>query len=94
MLFVVFALDRPDAQALRLANRQAHLDYLKSFEKQLVFAGPLQTDDGEGMVGSLLVMDFPDHAAARAFSEGDPYRKAGLFRSVEIRRWKKVLPNS
>jgi uncharacterized protein YciI len=38
-------------------------------------------------------MEFPDRAAAEAFAAGDPYRKAGLFESVIIRRWKKVLPS-
>jgi uncharacterized protein YciI len=78
---------------VRLANRQAHLDYLKRFEANLVFAGPFLSDDGEGMEGSLLAMDFPDRAAAEEFAAGDPYRKAGLFQSVSIRRGKKVLPS-
>jgi hypothetical protein len=52
----------------------------------------LQSDDGNSMTGSLLIMDFPDRAAVEAFAAGDPYAAAGLFESVVIRRWKKVLP--
>ena len=54
-------------------------------------AGPLLNDAGTGMVGSLLVLDLPDRDAADAFAASDPYAKAGLFRSVEVRPWKKVF---
>ena len=43
------------------------------------------------MCGSLIVLDVPDLDAARAWAEADPYAKAGLFDSVAIREWKKVI---
>jgi uncharacterized protein YciI len=92
MLFVIYCVDRPGRSQVRLDNRPAHLAFLESYKANLVAAGPLQSDDGAGMLGSLLIMDFPDRAAAEAFAAGDPYAAAGLFESVVIRRWKKVLP--
>ncbi|HSO43642.1 MAG: YciI family protein [Rhodospirillales bacterium] len=92
MLFVIYCVDRPGQEPLRLENRPAHLAFLGSYKDNVVAAGPLQSDDGNSMVGSLLIMDFPDHDAAEAFAAGDPYAAAGLFESVVIRRWKKVLP--
>lgn len=91
MLFAIQALDKPDSLELRMTTRAAHLEYIKGFQAQALFLGPLQADD-ETMIGSLLIMDFPDRAAAEAFAAGDPYRQAGLFQSVEIRRCKKVFP--
>jgi hypothetical protein len=44
------------------------------------------------MTGSLLIIDFADRKAAEDFAANDPYNKAGLFESVIIRRWKKVIP--
>ena len=44
------------------------------------------------MIGSLLLMEFGTGAEAAAFAAGDPYGKAGLFRSVTITPWRKVLP--
>ena len=44
------------------------------------------------VIGSLLLMEFPSRADAERFSAGDPYRKAGLFQSVAITPWRKVLP--
>ena len=48
--------------------------------------------DGQAPVGSLLIMEFEDLAAARAFAQDDPFAKAGLFQSVDIRPWRKTFP--
>ena len=94
MLFAIFCTDKPDSSPIRATARPAHLDYVRAFSAKVLMAGPTQTDDGESMNGSLLVMEFPDLAAAKAFSENDPYSQAGLFESVTVRPWKKVFPES
>ena len=55
-------------------------------------AGPTLDDGGAGMTGSLIIMEFEDGAAAEAFSRDDPYARAGLFESVVVRPWRRVLP--
>ncbi len=92
MLFMIHCVDKDGAQDLRAANREAHLTYLKGFADKIFAAGPLLREDGEGMAGSLLLMEFPDRAAVEAFAREDPYAKSGVFQSVEIKAWKKVLP--
>ena len=92
MHFVFRCLDRPDAAEVRRVNRDAHLAHLARVEAQIVAAGPLLSDDGERMIGSLLVIDFADRAAAEAFARADPYARAGLFSSVSITPWKRVYP--
>ncbi|WP_448950020.1 YciI family protein [Labrys neptuniae] len=87
MLFVVQCEDIPNGLDLRLATRQAHLDYLKTQEAFIRAAGPF-LDEQERMVGSMLVVDFPTEAEARTFAANDPYAKAGLFASTTIRRWR------
>ena len=70
-------------------NREAHLAYLK--ETGVVSqAGPL-LDEAGGMIGSLVVLDVADMAAARDWAANDPYAKAGLFASVDLIAWKKVI---
>ena len=91
MLFAFYCLDKKDHSQVRAENRETHVAYLKSFSEKVVTAGPLLSDDGNGMVGSLIILDLADRKEAEAFSEGDPYSKAGLFESVEIRPWKKVF---
>lgn len=91
-MFVVHCQDKPGAQQVRLDNRAAHLEFLKANIAHVVMAGPVQTEDRTGMVGSVLVLDFPDRAALDAFLAQDPYAKAGLFASVTVLPYKKVLP--
>ncbi|MGB0682655.1 MAG: YciI family protein [Magnetovibrionaceae bacterium] len=92
MHVVIHCVDKADHQAVRLENREAHLAYLGGFKDQIVAAGPTLNEAGDGMTGSVLVMEFADRAAAEAFCAGDPYAKAGLFQSTTILPWKKVLP--
>jgi uncharacterized protein YciI len=90
-LFAIHCTDKPGRPELRLDNRAAHLEYLKAAGEALFLAGPLLAADGAAMVGSLLVLDLPDEAAAHDWCAGDPYAKAGLFESVTVRRYKPVL---
>ena len=94
MLYAIYCLDRPGQAGLRAATRQAHLDFLAPYVERIRFAGPLLAEDGESMVGSLLVIDFPDRAAVDAFLAADPYAKAGLFQSAVARPWRQVLPKA
>ncbi len=87
MLFAIRALDKPDSLQLRKDTRAAHLEYLADFTTPV--GGPLLDTDGN-MCGSLLLLEADSLDAAQAFAEGDPYRKAGLFESVEIHEFMKV----
>ncbi|MBI5166065.1 MAG: YciI family protein [Magnetospirillum sp.] len=91
-MFVVHCQDKPGHQQVRLDNRSAHLDFLKANLDKVVMAGPVQTEDRQGMVGSVLVLDVPDRAALDALLAEDPYAKAGLFAAVTVLPYRKVLP--
>ena len=92
MLFAIFCTDKEDYLDVRLDNRPAHVEHLKSLGDKLVFAGPTLDDDGETMNGSLIVVDLNSIEEAQEFVSNDPYVQAKLFESVVIRAWKKVLP--
>jgi uncharacterized protein len=89
MLYALICSDRPGAIAVRRANREAHLGYLRE-TGVVVQAGPFLDAAGE-MVGSLVVIDVPTRAEAEDWAAGDPYARAGLFETVEIRAWNKVV---
>ena len=89
MLVCLTAHDKAGALDVRLENRSAHVEYLKSTD-HVHLAGPLIDADG-GMCGSMIVLDVPDMAAAEAWATNDPYAKAGLFSSVTLTEWKKVI---
>ena len=89
MLIALIARDKPGALQIRLDKRDAHVAYLKN-SGVVSQAGPL-LDDGGQMCGSLVVLEVADMAAAQAWAANDPYAKAGLFASVEMIQWKKVI---
>ena len=89
MLYAIICVDKPGALEIRKANREAHLAHIKGSNGAIVQAGPFLDADGE-MCGSLLIYD-GDEAAARAWASADPYARAGLFQSSEVRAWKKVV---
>jgi uncharacterized protein len=91
--FVLHCLDKPDSLALRLANRPAHLDHARGLGEGMLLAGPLLDDAGQPM-GSLIVIEAPDAVAAADFAARDPYAMAGLFASVAITPFRKVLPEA
>ncbi|MCF8482043.1 MAG: YciI family protein [Rhodospirillum sp.] len=91
MLYVVQCQDKTNHAHVRQENRPAHLEFLRSWGDKVLLGGPLLTDDGEGMIGSLLILDVEDRIEAEAFAEGDPYGKAGLFETVVIKRYKIVV---
>jgi len=89
MLIALIARDKAGALETRKANRDAHRAYIE--ETGVVEqAGPL-LDGDEHMIGSLVVLDVADMAAAQNWADNDPYAKAGLFENVELIPWKRVV---
>ncbi|HEX2547051.1 MAG TPA: YciI family protein [Ramlibacter sp.] len=84
MLYVFHLLDRPGSLALRQRMRPEHKAYLATVADRIAFAGPLLADDGETMIGSLLVIDFPDRAAAERWQADEPFTVAGLYEKVSV----------
>jgi len=91
MPYAIIAEDRPDGAALRGEKRPEHLDYLDANKHLLLAAGAQFADDGTTPIGSILLVDVDDRAAAEAFAQNDPFAQAGLFRSVTIVPWRKVF---
>ncbi|WP_319825156.1 YciI family protein [Thalassovita sp.] len=89
MYVSLIARDKPGALETRKANRTAHLDYIKE-TGVVAQAGPL-LDSAEQMIGSLVILDVADMAAAEAWAANDPYAKAGLFEDVQLIHWNRVI---
>ncbi|EPX77384.1 YciI family protein [Litoreibacter arenae] len=89
MLIALICTDKPNNLETRLANRDAHVAYLKSTDA-VVQAGPFLDESGD-MSGSLIVLDVPDMDAAHAWAAADPYAQAGLFSEVRLEQWNKVI---
>ena len=92
MLFVLICEDRPDSLELRLANRERHLAYAGSLGDRIRLAGPMLSDDGETMIGSLFLIEAESREAVLEINAADPYTLAGLFEKVTVRPFRQVVP--
>jgi len=90
MLYAIICIDKPGHLEVRKANRDAHLAHIAGADGAIQQAGPFLDPAGE-MCGSLLICEAPDMATVEAWCAADPYAQAGLFQSVEIRPWKRVV---
>lgn len=94
MRFAIVCSDKPNQADARAQHREAHFAHLDAYADHLIEAGPLLAEDGSHSVGSLLLVEFPDRATAEAFTHADPFTQAGIFESVMIRPYKKVIPKA
>jgi uncharacterized protein len=99
MWYVISGTDVSDSLARRTSVRPAHLERLRQLqaEGRLLLAGPFPAIDAEdpgpaGFTGSLIVAEFADLAAAKAWADADPYVGAGVYASVSVKPFRKVLP--
>ena len=84
MIFTILLMDRPGTTDLRVQVRPEHRAYLAQKADRMAFAGPLTSEDGKTVVGSLLALDFPDRAAVDAWLKDEPYTKAGVYEKPVI----------
>ncbi len=99
MWYVIIGRDAADVLPRRLASRAAHLARLHALRDagRLLLAGPLPAIDAEdpgpaGFQGSLIVAEFDSIGDARAWADADPYIEAGVYHSVDVMPFRKVLP--
>lgn len=99
MLYMICATDVDNSLEKRLAARPDHLARLTALqdEGRLVIAGPFPAIDSAdpgpaGFTGSLVVAEFNSLEEAQAWADCDPYVAAGVYASVTVKPYKKVLP--
>jgi uncharacterized protein len=84
MIFAILLMDRPGTSDLRVQVRPEHRAYLAKLSHRMAFAGPLTSEDGLTVVGSLLAIDFPSRADADAWLKDEPFTKAGVYEKPVI----------
>jgi uncharacterized protein YciI len=92
MLYAITLIDKPGALALRQQMRPEHKAYLGAAAERIAFAGPLLADDGQAMVGSLLVIDFASRQAAHDWLAGEPFTRAGLYAATSVYAFQNLWP--
>lgn len=99
MFYAIIGTDSENSLQQRLAVRPQHLQRLNALQDdgRLLLAGPFPAVDANdpgpaGFSGSLIVAEFDSLEAATAWADADPYVTAGVFSTVIIKPFKKVLP--
>lgn len=99
MFYVIRGTDNAESLEKRKATRSAHLARLEQLRDagRLLLAGPFPAIDAEdpgpaGFTGSLIVAEFDSLEDARNWAQADPYVAAGVYASVEVQPFRKVLP--
>ena len=77
-----------DAAAFFAQNLHAHESYFKKYEESFIFRGPLRSPDGTENVGTALLLELPDRAAAEEFWNNEPFAANGGYQDdSRIYRW-------
>lgn len=92
MIYVLHLLDRLGTKALRAEVRPAHKAYLAQVADRIAFAGPLLSADGQHRVGSLLVIEFTNAAAAQVWLDVEPFTRAGLYVQMLVHLFENLWP--
>ena len=89
MLYCLVCIDKENSIETRMENREDHLKYVE--ETNVVkFAGPFLSEE-DIMLGSLIVIDVDNKMSAEKWSNNDPYKKANLFKRIEIFKFKQLI---
>ena len=99
MLYAIISQDIENSLEKRKSARPDHVARLNQLKDagRLIIAGPHPAidsiDPGEaGFTGSLIVAEFENLKEARSWADEDPYVAAGVYSSVVVKNFNKVLP--
>lgn len=99
MWYAIISQDVDNSLDKRLSVRPAHIERLTALQDagRLLIAGPHPAIDSEdpgnaGFTGSLVVAEFDSLEDAKEWADADPYIAAGVYQSVQVKPFKKVLP--
>jgi uncharacterized protein YciI len=85
--FLIIGHGKPDASEQR-GSLPLRRRFLEDHRSQIIVSGLLLSEDDATWVGGIMLAEAPDRAAVEALVQSDPFAQAGLYQSVEIRRWR------
>ncbi len=88
--YIITCIDKKNSLKKRLANRELHLKYLKSFKDKIILAGPILNKTNKSK-GSVLILKFQNRFELNNFLKNDPYSKVGLFETINVEIFKRVF---
>jgi len=99
MWYVILCKDKTNSLQKRLEGRKAHRERLTNLQNEgrLFVAGPFPSVDSiepadAGYTGSMIVAEFNSLKDAKEWANKDPFVISGVYESVEVKPFVKVLP--
>jgi hypothetical protein len=99
MWYAIVSEDVDNSLDLRTKARPAHIARVQELTAQgrLLVAGPNPAVDSDdpgiaGFTGSIIIAEFPSLDDAQEWANSDPYIEAGVYSSVSVKPFKRVLP--
>ena len=99
MFYAIIGEDLAGTLDQRMAARPDHVARLQALqaEGRLLLAGPCPAIDSPdpgpaGFSGSIIIAEFASLDAAKTWADADPYVAAGVYETVTVKPFKKVLP--
>ena len=92
MLFAIFCHDSPGSERLRADLMTGHKAYVAGIAKRIAFAGPVHDAATSCVTGSLIVAEFPDLVAVKAWLEDEPFQRGGVYAATDIRQFTNRWP--
>lgn len=87
MQFLVIARDGTDegASERRQRTRPSHLEQIRPLVDtgNVLVGGAILNESGD-MIGSMVLVDFPDRTGVDAWLAGDPYVIGGVWKEIEV----------
>ncbi len=77
-----------DAAGFFATHLNAHEKYFATYGNSFIFRGPIRSADGADNIGTALLLELPDRAAAEEFWNNEPFAANGGYQSdSRIVRW-------
>ena len=85
--FIIHATDGADSDDRRAQRYDLHCAFMERHDASVIARGALKDDAGVSFIGSALLLDVADRAAAEALWADEPFNRAGVYDAVTIERW-------
>lgn len=93
MHFTVYCLDYPGVVQRRIENYEAHKAYLQTAPIKTLISGPLTEPDNQTMIGSFFLYEADKIEEVQQFVKDDPFHKANIWQSIDVRPFIKRVDN-
>ena len=89
VLWVAKCIDRSGSYSAqqRKDHIEAHFSYIETIIDSVAFAGPVTSEDGDKIIGSMLAFKTEELQEAQLWLSRDPYFSCGIWEKTEWSRF-------